>query len=143
MTDERVYTAEEIARALKACGGWDGCDGCAASEQGLWACYSIFTQAAELIEAQGKRIAELEEQAQWIPVGERLPELHEERLTDSDGAVYTYLVSDKVFAYTESGEYAILRYVDDPGYDQVWEEDGGRQHDVTHWNPLPKGMEEN
>ena len=57
----KVFTPEEITVSLRVCAeGSRPCDGCAVSGQGLDACLDLFAAAADLIEAQAKRIAELE-----------------------------------------------------------------------------------
>lgn len=79
---------------------------------------------------------------QWIPVTERMPEMHEESLVDTDGSIYTFRVSDKVLAYTEDGECVLVEYVDEGPYKKVWVEDGGSTDIVTHWMPIPEPPKE-
>lgn len=121
---KREFTPEEIVESLRVCGecGDGRCDKCAAAGQGLSACLAIFTGAAELIEAQAKRIGELEEQLRWIPVTERMPKLREPVLVSLDDCVQeAFLLSN--------GEWCCRSTVE-------------RFEVVTHWRPMPKGPEE-
>ena len=78
----------------------------------------------------------------WIPVTERLPELHEDKIEDCDGSIYIFLVSEPVVAYTEDGETVIVQYEDDRNGKVAWVEEGGSEDIVTHWMPLPEPPKE-
>lgn len=75
----------------------------------------------------------------WVPVTEKLPELHFEDASDCGEA--GWFMSGQVLilrnGVIEIGEY--VEYSDD---DAGWESDGGRCGEVTHWKPLPALPEE-
>lgn len=52
----------ELIKMLRRCGSGAGCFGCPWRDKPLDACYQLYTDAADLIEARAKRIAELEAQ---------------------------------------------------------------------------------
>ena len=67
--------SNEIIKALRHCAvNGSTCRMCPAYNQDSGCLDRLHAQAAELLEAQRKRIVELEEQRRWIPVTERLPE---------------------------------------------------------------------
>ena len=67
--------SNEIIKALRHCAvNGSTCRECPAYNQDSGCLDRLHAQAAELLEAQQRRIAELEEQKRWIPVTERLPE---------------------------------------------------------------------
>lgn len=104
-------TPEEIVKSLRACGR-DCCDDCICDQEGF-PCRAKNLGAADLIEQQAARIAELEAKApRWIPVNERLPE-----------TAGSYIV------YTESGNVAKVNF---------YPELGRFQRMFTHWMPLPE-----
>lgn len=118
------------------------------------------TEAVSLLVQMGERIAELEEQNQWVPVSERLPDSGVHVLVcceiRSAGTVYGQYVCDGYYAkrYTEqtwnnSGDIACeYREEDDNFYLlEGWYEIIKNWDDynsvviadfVTHWRPLPK-----
>lgn len=70
-------TKDEITRALRICGNSRKCTECPLGDVKF--CLHIMTTcAADLIEQQAARIAELEAKVpRWIPVTERLPEIEQ------------------------------------------------------------------
>ena len=70
-------TKDEIVKALRAC--WRGCCDACVCFQGIGSCEEKNLGAADLIEQQAARIAELEAKVpRWIPVTERLPKKGED-----------------------------------------------------------------
>lgn len=133
---KREFTPEEIVESLWVCGecGDGRCDKCAAAGQGLSACLEIFTGAAELIEAQEKRIGELEaelaklrDENRWISVTEDLPEVDEDDI--------------EVMAMIKGAKEPTTLYVNDEGEFYAPDDSGGTFYLVTHWKPMPKGPE--
>ena len=82
-------TKEEITRALRICGNRRTCAECPLRD--AESCLHIMTTcAADLIEQQAARIAELEAKVpRWIPVTERLPEVHQNTRKSEAMLVYT------------------------------------------------------
>lgn len=73
--------------------------------------------AADTIEAQQKRIEELEAERRWISVTERLPE--------NDGVYLTFNKKKKYeFHFFQTGKRM---------WPAIWDDDG-----VTHWMPMPE-----
>lgn len=72
---------------------------------------------------------------EWVPVTERLPELHSVSSDDPED-FWEYQSSDYVLAVTADGVKMVEYCVDDCRID--WVEEGGTCHkSVTHWMPLP------
>ena len=144
--NERKFTPEEIVESLWVCGecGDGRCDKCAAAGQGLSACLAIFTGAAELIEAQAKRIRELEaelaklrEENRWIPAEERKPGMDDGPIIVMED--YTAVL---VLVMIEGTITATTLYCDvDDGYFFDMQGDEPIPYRVTHWKPMPKGPE--
>lgn len=85
----------------------------------------LMLEAADALEAQQKRIEELEKQQRWVPVTERLPEDGSERVL--------------VFVVTGDYNYPVGNHPIDT--DRYWGKHGKwvRYGDkVTHWMPLPE-----
>lgn len=116
-------TSEKIVQSLHCCFGFGGCQDCAARgiEYDPLPCKmsckeSLGLFAADLIEQQAARIAELEAKVpRWIPVTERLPE-----------TAGSYIVC------TKSGGVAKVNF---------YPELGRSQRIFTHWMPLPEPPE--
>ena len=85
----------------------------------------LFGEAADTLEAQQKRIKELEAERRWIPVAERLPE-----------DLCPVLVSLKGLKKAFVGRYQ----------DSEWWSEGASSRpfmlEVTHWMPMPEMMKE-
>lgn len=121
-------TKDEIVKALRACGESRFCKECPSYElkdtMGVYPCADLLMmKAAELIEQQTARIAELEAKApRWIPVTEKIPPDQEEVLvlTRSKNGVRN----------VDKGYWAIDQFIH-----------RGRAQ-VTHWMPLPGWPEE-
>ena len=127
--------------------------------------------AADMIEAKDKRIGELEEQVRWIPVTEQMPENEVDVLILAERRLYGNSETDRrklhivATAFHTDGKMN----TEDSGYN--WELWGtGAEYDeevdayiipegwweavrygeefsavddiVTHWKPMPKGLEE-
>lgn len=150
------FAAEEIAAALKTCARSDA-SACRSCPIGLKevdgrCCFdALRLMAAELIEAQTKRIKELEElvedrtkdvlfyaeREKWIPVTERLPEA-------DDGPV---LITEDctavlVLVMIEGAKTATTLYCDVDNHD-FFDMQGDEliPYRVTHWRPMPKRTE--
>lgn len=98
-----------------------GCS-CEHSEQASNCLPGLCRAAADLLESQQKRIAELEAADKWIPVTERLPEkegryLCVVRIGYRSGAVYLQIMNG------DSHGFSLEHIYND---------------DVTHWMPLPE-----
>lgn len=148
--NERKFTPEEIVESLWVCGecGDGRCDKCAAAGQGLSACLAIFTGAAELIEAQAKRIGELEaeleklrEENRWIPTSERKPDRElEAEPKDADGK--PLLGGYECIAMVEGAKRPTALWYCHMDGEGVWLDDAAEScYPVTHWKPMPKGPE--
>lgn len=123
-------TPEEIVHSLNCCFGFGTCEECTARgiEHDPLPCKmsckeSIGLFAADLIEQQAARIAELEAKVpRWIPVAEKIPPDQEEVLvlTRSKNGVRN----------VDKGYWAIDHFIH-----------RGRA-EVAHWMPLPEAPEE-
>lgn len=88
-------TTEQIVKALRVCGESRFCKECPSNElkdtMGVYPCADLLMmKAADLIEQQAARIAELEAKVpRWIPVEERLPEVHQNTRKSDAMLVYT------------------------------------------------------
>lgn len=88
-------TTEQLVKALRYCSTVGMCDDCwlttIQKEFGASFCDDKLKQeAADLIEQQAARIAELEAKVpRWIPVTERLPEVHQNTRKSDAMLVYT------------------------------------------------------
>lgn len=116
-------TTEQIVKALRVCGESRFCKECPSNElkdtMGVYPCADLLMmKAADLIEQQAARIAELEAKVpRWIPVTEKIPPDQEEVLvlTRSKNGVRN----------VDKGYWAIDHFIH-----------RGRAV-VTHWMPLP------
>ena len=114
-------TPEEIVKSLRACGRVC-CDDCVCFQENV-SCKKKNLGAADLIEQQAARIAELEAKVpRWIPVTEKIPPDQEEVLvlTRSKNGVRN----------VDKGYWAIDHFIH-----------RGRAQ-VTHWMPLPEAAKE-
>lgn len=148
-------TPEEIVKSLRACGS-NCCVDCVCFKKEV-PCKEKNLGAAELIEQQAARIAELEAKVpRWIPVTERLPMKGEDGRRDSDwvhcivSVIWTY---GSNFADAETHVFSAPALFD---VDQkIWHvgstdesrfsvnaliplEDSDGGYFVTHWMPYPK-----
>lgn len=121
-------TTEQIVKALRVCGESRFCKECPSNElkdtMGVYPCADLLMmKAAELIEQQAARIAELEAKVpRWIPVTEKIPPDQEEVLvlTRSKNGVRN----------VDKGYWAIDHFIH-----------RGRA-EVTHWMSLPEAAKE-
>lgn len=153
-------TKDEITRALRICGNSRKCTECPLGDVEF--CLHIMTTcAADLIEQQAARIAELEAKVpRGIPVTERLPKKGEDGRRDSDwvhcivSVIWTY---GSNFADAETHVFSAPALFD---VDQkIWHvgstdesrfsvnaliplEDSDGGYFVTHWMPLPEAPKE-
>ncbi len=114
--------SEEIIAALRYCqiSEHSDCWGCPANIGGTGCIDALHKEAADALEAQQKRIGELESERRWIPVTERLPEA---------GSMVLAVDSEE----TISSAY----------YVGNWHSGGALEEDaVTHWMPLPEPPKE-
>lgn len=92
---------------------------------------------ADRLIANGVVISNLETATKWIPVTERLPEMHkvvyEDRCEPSGQG--SYLISHTVLVYSDDGTIGTGTY--EEGVTIGWNADTGSDN-VTHWMPLPE-----
>lgn len=115
-------TKEQFVKSLRACGR-NCCDDCVCFKEKIL-CKVKNLEAADLIEQQAAKIAELEAKVpRWIPVTEKIPPDQEEVLvlTRSKNGVRN----------VDKGYWAIDHFIH-----------RGRA-EVTHWMPLPEPPEMN
>ena len=150
-------TTEQIVKALRACGrGW--CDDCVCFKKKI-SCKEKNLGAADLIEQQAARIAELEAKApRWIPVEERLPKKGEDGRRDSNwvhcivSVIWTY---GSNFADGDAGTHMFSAPALFDADQKIWSvgstdessfsvnaliplEDSDGSYFVTRWMPYPK-----
>ena len=120
--------SNEIIKALRHCAvNGSTCRECPAYNQDSGCLDRLHAQAAELLEAQQRRIAELEEQKRWIPVTERLPDA----VPCGAGTAYSEAVNvltsgRKVLTAIWDG----MEFIADA---EFWEAYG---ETITHWAPV-------
>lgn len=152
---EQKFSPEDVLKILRACNAnkpiSERCPGCPANFGGC-SDFDNETLAADTIEellerrqmdadlmqAQKERIVELENQLQWIPVGEKLPAVHEECVQFGEAELTKYWVSAPVLACVEFGTLAVLRYGADGDGSTYWFSEDGAEYTVTHWRPMPE-----
>lgn len=147
-------TKDEITRALRICGNSRKCTECPLGDVEF--CLHIMTTcAADLIEQQAARIAELEAKVpRWIPVEERLPKKGDDGLKDCDwvrcivSVIWTFADGDAgTHVFSAPALFDVDQKIwhvgqqDDPGFSvnaliPLEDSDGG--YFVTHWMPYPK-----
>lgn len=104
-------------------------------------------EAADTIEAQQKRIAELEEERRWIPVAERMPEEHDSIFAKFHGTNRWEMgmfksVSDWVLATVvyQDGKSVVRELRTTDGGWALGHAYGVKA--VTHWRPMPEPVKE-
>lgn len=150
-------TKEQLVKALRICGESRFCKECPSNElkdtMGVYPCADLLMmKAAELIEQQTARIAELEAKApRWIPVTERLPEAKEGNWSGIAMVLvtvqpYCFLTDEPATPYVTSAAYDIEQRIFDVGglgaVNAVLFESDKPRLTITHWMPLP-GWPEN
>lgn len=121
-----MMTKEQLVKSLRACGR-NCCDDCVFFKEKI-VCNVKNLEAADLIEQQAAKIAELEAKApRWIPVEERLPEIEQRVLVldrHGNAMVRTLrcLTGEKEPSFRPDGLVP-------------------RKH-ITHWMPLPEAAKE-
>lgn len=121
-------TKDEIVKSLRVCGR-GCCDDCVCYKDGI-SCREKNLGAANLIEQQAARIAGLEAKApRWIPVTERLPEVHQNTRKSDAMLVYT---RRKLFMV------AIWNGIDWLAPMDFWDAWGD---EIVYWMPLPEQPE--
>ena len=144
-------TPEEIVRSLRACGGHTNCAGCYVDPS--TGCFDrLKLAAADLIEQQAARIAELEANVpRWIPVTERLPEAEEGNWSGIARVLvtvqpYCFLTDEPATPYATSAAYDIEQRIFDVGglgtVNAVLFESDKPRLTITHWMPHPKPAQE-
>lgn len=144
-------TKDEIVRSLRACGGHTNCAGCYVDPS--TGCFDRLTlAAADLIERQTARIAELEAKVpRWIPVTERLPEAKEGNWSGIARVLvtvqpYCFLTDEPATPYATSAAYDIEQRIFDVGglgtVNAVLFESDKPRLTITHWMPYPKPPQE-
>lgn len=146
--NKREFTPEEIAKSLRACSSKKiDCRGCIYESNPTYCARKLKGNAVDLIEAQAKRIGELEaelaklrEENRFIPVEERLPDKELDEIAE---VVNTELhwPGFRCLVMIRDAKYpTILNYADIDG-DRVWVDDECDWYPVTHWKLMPKGPE--
>ena len=129
-------TTEQIVKALRYCSAVGICDDCCLElikkEFGAPFCDDKLKQeAADLIEQQDARIKELEAKApRWIPVEERMPEVHQNTIKSDAMLVYT---RRKLFMV------AVWNGIDWLAPMDFWDAWGD---EIVYWMPLPEAPKE-
>lgn len=122
-------TTEQLVKSLRACGR-DCCDDCICDKEGL-PCRAKNLGAADLIEQQAAKIKELEAKVpRWIPVEERLPEVHQNSRKSDAMLVYT---RRKLFMV------AVWNGIDWLAPMDFWDAWGD---EIVCWMPLPEAPKE-
>lgn len=121
-------TKDEIVKALRACGR-RSCGDCPYCKR--LDCDTMNFYAADLIEQQAARIKELEAKVPgWIPVEERLPEVHQNTRKSDAMLVYT---RRKLFMV------AVWNGIDWLAPMDFWDAWGD---EIVYWMPLPEAPKE-
>lgn len=122
-------TTEQLVKSLRACGR-HCCDDCVCFKEKIL-CKVKNLEAADLIEQQEAKIAELEAKApRWIPVEERLPEVHQNTRKSDAMLVYT---RRKLFMV------AVWNGIDWLAPMDFWDAWGD---EIVCWMPLPEAPKE-
>lgn len=150
-------TTEQLVKALRYCSAVGMCDDCwlttIQKEFGAPFCDDKLKQeAADLIEQQAARIAELEAKVpRWIPVTERLPEAKEGNWSGIARVLvtvqpYCFLTDEPATPYATSAAYDIEQRIFDVGglgaINAVPFESDKPRLTITHWVPYPKPPKE-
>lgn len=154
-------TIEQLVKSLRACGR-HCCDDCVCFKEKIL-CKVKDLEAADLIEQQAAKIAELEAKVpRWIPVTERLPKKGEDGRRDSDwvrcivSVIWTY---GSNFADGDAGTHMFSAPALFDADQKIWSvgstdessfsvneliplEDSNGDYFVTHWMPLPEAPKE-
>ncbi len=129
-------TKEQLVKALRYCSAVGMCDDCwlktIQKEFGAPFCDDKLKQeAADLIEQQAEKIKELEAKGpRWIPVEERLPEVHQNTRKSDAMLVYT---RRKLFMV------AVWNGIDWLAPMDFWDALGD---EIVYWMPLPEAPKE-
>ena len=141
MTDgKKRFTAEDIAKSLRVCSTGKKCDGCVYHGAATWCPGTLRIKAADLIEEQQREIERLQkelilkndellklrEENRWIPATE--PNLSKEFVS-----VLVCIPSDDPLPTVKETYLADGMWVTKAAY--------YTQQEVTHWRPMPKGVE--
>lgn len=122
-------TTEQIVKSLRACGR-NCCNDCVCFKEKI-VCNVKNLEAADLIEQQKVRIKELEAKApRWIPVTERLPEVHQNTRKSDAMLVYTRRKLFMVAVWNGIDWLAPMAFWD------AWGDE------IVYWMPLPEWPEE-
>lgn len=89
----------------------------------------LFLEKCREVEELKRKVKKRE----WIPVEQRLPELHKEQINGGDYV----MISDPVLA-TDGNAVAVLQYEIDDESVSGWVYDGMEcERKITHWMPMP------
>lgn len=155
---DKVFSPELVAKSLRVCATvGNGCGDCIYKlRSDADQCYLDLRKiAADMIEAQAKRIEELEElvedrtkdvlfyaeREKWIPSSERNPDRElEEEPKGEDGK--PLLGGYECIALIEGAKRPTALWYCDLDGERVWTDETGETfYRVTHWKPMPKGPE--
>ena len=122
-------TTEQIVKSLRAC-GCNCCDDCVCFKEKIL-CKVKNMEAADQIEQQAAKIKELRAKVpRWIPVTERLPEVHQKTRKSDAMLVYT---RRKLFMV------AVWNGIDWLAPMDFWDAWGD---EIVYWMPLPEAPKE-
>lgn len=135
---------EELAGDLRYCYKGD-CNGCRRYTKDTRFCYDLLRDAADAIEELNGFLCEAERDRdeyrerldktndillnRWIPVTERMPEMHDE-----------VLICNEDYGKTDLG-FATVALWDGSDWINAWNR-AGTLHYVTHWMPIPEPPKE-
>ena len=125
MSKNKDYSPENIVKALRICRKDLGCTGCPL--RGYKFCVGNMKKtAADLIEEQQREIERLREELRWIPVsGQDLPK--------EFVSVLVCIPSENPLPTVKEAYLVDGMWVTKAAYYM--------QQEVTHWRPMPKGVE--
>lgn len=151
--NKREFTPEEIAKSLRVCctpkpdRGFNpriDCESCGFKRSPDTCRWDLQRAGAYMIEAQAKRIGELEaelaklrEEKRWISVGERLPDRNEPVLVFCENITIQGGHTVHIGSCDKMAENCFWFLRTQPGVSSF----PNHEWKVTHWKPIPKGPE--
>ena len=143
--DKREFAPEEIAKSLRVCAERNCCQECIQYGDALVHCVdALKREAADLIEAQAKRIGELEaelaklrEENRWILTSERLPDRNEPVLVFCENITIQGGRTVHIGCCNKTAENCFWFLRTQPGVSSF----PNHEWKVTHWKHMPQGPE--